>query len=360
MKIWFRLYGYEPCSWTSVWQYLHTAFSDMGVEIYDVAPPGEPKDCIELWWGDPQFWRWSDLPVKARVSLALSEANSIRTKGRENVIANLKKSDLIICPSEFAATAFKEAPFDTPIRVSYFGADSEEFPFVQRNWGDELVFLHAGVTQFRKGSWMVPEAFVSAFKADDNVKLIMAAPRSSPMSTQLKNEYKKQSNIEFLNKRIDTMMTLYEQSHIYVSPHLSEGFGLMPMEAMSTGMPCLMARCSSPREYFDSAFGWWVEMSENYAPVADCLPDTNGFWRLPDVDSLVKVMRRAYMTRQDCAKKGVAASQYIHEYATWELTARSIVEHIKEMLDEEDLGSDVGLQRRKFVTRPSGKYITSC
>jgi len=335
------------------------ALEDIGVEVFGYAPPDDTLDCVELWWGDPQFWRWSDMPVKARVSLVLSEARSILAKGRANVIGNLKKSDLVICPSEAATTAFREAPIDVPIRVVFFGVDPVEFPYVKREWSGKLAFLHAGVTQFRKGSWLVPEAFVMAFNPIDNAQLIMAAPRSSPMYTQLANEYGRQPNIEFRSERIETMMSTYASSHIYVSPHLSEGFGLMPLEAMATGMPCLMARCSAPREYFDSDYGWWVEMSEDYAPVTQCLPDTNGFWRLPDVKSLAAGMRQAYMTRQECEKKGDAASHYAHFDMNWKVTARSIVKHIEEVLHEKDFGSDVSVQRGELATGPSGKYIAA-
>lgn len=360
MKIWFRLHGFEPCSWTSVYDYLRVAFQDIGVGVYDSEPPRETEDCVELWWGDPQFWRWSDKPFKARVALALSEARSILSKGRANVISNLNKSDLIICPAESATRAFREAPIDTPIKVAHFGVDSDEFAFVERDWSGCLTFLHAGVTQFRKGSWLVPEAFIQAFKPTDNVRLLIVAPRTSPMFTQLSCEYGNQLQIEFQNGRVETMMDAYRESHIYVSPHLSEGFGLMPLEAMSTGMPCLMARCSAPSEYFDDRYGFWIEMSEDYAPIAQCLPDTNGFWRLPDIKSLVSVMRRAYMNRHECANKGSEASYYAHTNMSWVTTARKVVAHIKEMLDEKNIGSDVGLQRGEAVTGPSGKYIPAC
>ena len=357
MKIWFRLHGFEPCSWTSVYEYLTNAFADIGVEICGPSQPDNPEGYIELWWGDPQFWRWSDKPVKARVALALSEARSILAEGKNNVIANLKKSDLIICPSESATIAFREAPLDVPIKISYFGIDSVEFPYVERDWGGTIRFFHAGVTQFRKGSWLVPEAFISAFKPSDNVKLMMASPRPSPMYTKLKGEYGKQPNIEFHNGREESMMSLYKRSHIYVSPHLSEGFGLMPLEAMSTGMPCLMARCSSPREYFHQDYGWWIEMSEDYARIDQCLPKTSGFWRLPHLDSLAVQMRRAYMNRQDAWKKGKAASNYAHRFMSWRRTATSMVDHIKEMLNEKDFGDNERSERGRLVTGPSGKHL---
>jgi len=360
VKIWLRLYGFEPCSWTSVFEYLGAAFDNIGVEVADFTQPSNPEECIELWWGDPQFWRWSDLPVKARVALALSEARSILKDGRQNVVSNLRKSDLIICPSESATLAFREAPIDVPIRVAYFGADSKEFPLIERDWDAPLTFLHAGVTQFRKGSWLVPEAFIAAFEPDDNVRLIMTAPRTSPMFTKLKGEFGKHPNIDFHNSRVETMMSFCEQSHVYVSPHLSEGFGLMPLEAMATGMPCIMSRCSAPREYFDTKFGYWVEMSEDYVPIFQCLPDTAGFWRLPDLQSLVKAMQQAELNREELAAKGLAASRYVSEEMTWEMTATRIVLHIKEMLDEKNIGGDVSIQRREPIAGSSEEHLAAC
>jgi glycosyltransferase involved in cell wall biosynthesis len=360
VKIWFRLHGYEPCSWTSVWQYLRVAFEDIGVEVYDVVPPDNPQECVELWWGDPQFFRWSDEPVKAKVALALSEAHSIRAEGKQNVIRNLACSDMIICPSEFATTAFREAPFDVPIRIAFFGVDPDEFPFVEREWSGQLRFLHAGVTQFRKGSWLVPEAFISAFSRDDDVALTIASPRSSPMFTRLKSEYDGQRNITFHMTREESTMSLYKKHHIYVSPHLSEGYGLMPVEAMSTGMAAIMARCSAPTEYFDKDYGSWIEMSEDYALIAQCLPETSGFWRLPDLDSLAEQMRAAYECSQEFEEKGVAASEYVHSQLTWRMTAEQIASHIEEVLDEKNISRDDRLQRGRLVTGPSGKYITAC
>jgi glycosyltransferase involved in cell wall biosynthesis len=313
-----------------------------------------------LWWGDPQFFRWSDENVIARIALALSEAHSIRAEGRENVIKNLASADLIICPSVFATTAFREAPFDVPIRVAFFGVDPEEFGFVDRDWDGTLKFLHAGVTQFRKGSWLIPEAFISTFDNKDDVQLTISSPRSSPMFTRLKSEYGNQSNIVFYMMREDSMLSLYRRNHIYVSPHLSEGYGLMPVEAMATGMPCILSRCSAPCEYFDKKYGWWIEMSEDYVPVSGCLPDTSGFWRLPSLESLREQMREAYENRLDASAKGEKASEYVHKKLVWELTARQIVSHIEELLNEKNISRDDRLQRGRLVTGPSGKYIAAC
>jgi glycosyltransferase involved in cell wall biosynthesis len=363
MKIWFRLHGFEPCSWTYVWDSLRKAFGDANVELSDCYITGEPKnpeEYVELWWGDPQFWHWSGKPVRAKISLALSEARSILAQGREKVIRNLRESDLIVCPSESATRAFKEAPFDVPIKVVFFGADPEEFPYVERDWRGTIEFLHAGVTQFRKGSWLVPEAFVSAFGSRSDVHLTMASPKISSMFLKLKQEYASQSNISFHDVLEDSAQDLYSSHHIYVSPHLSEGFGLMIPEAMSSGMLCLVSRCSAPLEFLKEDHVSWIEMSENYAPVSQCLPKTGGTWRLPDIDSLIEGMQRSVAMCKQSEEKGVLASKYVIDNLTWSHTAKDMIRIIKEVLDAKDFRSDASLERGKTVTGPSGKYRVSC
>jgi len=329
---------------------LRVALNEEGVEVYDISEPDDPEECVELWWGDPQFWRWSRYDVKARVSLALSEARSILAHGRQQVIENIAMSDILICPSQSATIAFREAPLDLPIKVVPFGVDCNEFRPIIRQWNGSIKFLHAGVTQFRKGSWMVPEAFIMAFDNNDIAELTIHSYRSSPMFTQLKSEYGNHKKISFIENREESMIEQFKSHHIYVSPHLSEGFGLMPFEAMATGMPVIMSRCSAPREYFSNEYGWWCEMSEDYVAVDQCLPNTNGFWRLPSVESLAECMVEAYSNRSECEDKSVKAIRYIQNNLTWKYTAKGIIKCVKEVLDGKAVSNNVRIQRREVAT----------
>jgi glycosyltransferase involved in cell wall biosynthesis len=251
----------------------------------------------------------------------------------------MARADLIVCPSLSATQAFNELPLEAPIVVVPFGVDIDEFPWVERDWTGQLSFLHAGVTQFRKGSWMVPEAFVAAFAEDvGGVRLTIASPRASPMFVQLKAEYGNHRSIDFKLGLEESASTIYNTHHIYVSPHLSEGFGLMIPEAMATGMPAIVARCD---------YGWWIEMSEDYVRVCECLPETSGFWRLPDLDSLVAVMREAYEDREKCALRSQNASAYVQSSLTWDHTCRMLKQRIEEVLDgKESIIDHASVQRR--------------
>ena len=331
MKLWFRINGLEFCSWFIVWKYLMRAFRQIGVDVYE-SPFNAPKDIseyVELHWADPQFWAWSGKKVKLRAGITLSEHRSLLKP--EKAIGNLQKCQVLLCPCESAAQAYYEAPLDMPIRIAPFGIDDGDLGYHQRDWDGKFRFLLIGATQFRKGSWLAVEAFRQAFKDRGDVSLSVASFIESPMFLRLKSEYDKYDNIEFYGKA-DNVKEYYHSHHVLLSPHLSEGWGLTIPEAMATGMPGIIARCSAPREYFATDYGWWIEMGDEYAPVDQCLPGVKGSWRLPDMESLVETMRYATDHRQECQSKGEVASEYVLNHFTWKQSAQKIIKILEEYL----------------------------
>ena len=271
--------------------------------------------------------------------MCLSEARSLLSCGREIAIKNVNKADVVFCPSNWASQAYRESPISAPIHILPFGADPDEFPLVDRNWKGTLKFLHLGNVQYRKGSWLAPEAFVKAFRKREDVKLTIACfTGRSPMFASLESEYGSHDNIEFIPEMKDSAMELYKDYHILVHPHLSEGFGLCLPEAMSTGMICLVSRCTAPLDYFSDKYGKWVEMSEFYSPIANCLANTGGMWRLPDVNSLVDRMTYVYKHRDECKAKSTLAHVYVKTSLTWEHTARGMVDLIQYTLEDSQEG----------------------
>jgi glycosyltransferase involved in cell wall biosynthesis len=331
LKIWFRIKDLSvKCSWSFVYESLKKAFLENNIILHtEDTPPKDIEDYVELWWTDPRFWEWSKLPVKMRVGIALSEAHSFITKGKSIAINNLQLCDLLIIPTEFSAVAYREAPLDVPIVIIPFGVDNSIYKYIKRDWSKTINYLHYGVAQFRKGSWLVPEGFIKAFTKPDNVHLTISSFRTAPEYQQLEREYGKHPKITFSDKMVDNSIDVYKDHHILVSPHISEGWGLCIPEAMSTGMSCLVSRCSSPLEYFNKDYGWWIEMSDHYVPVSKCLDNTSGFWRLPDIDSLVNCYKLSYNNINECIGKGKKASEFVLNNLTWQQTAQKIVKAIE-------------------------------
>ena len=297
-------------------------------------PPPDPEQYIEIWWGDPALWRWHDSNPLLRVGIALSEAESLKATGRQQALENIQRCDMLICPSYFSARAYKESPISVPLYVVPFGVDPDVFTVTSRRWTrvHTLRYLLGGAAQFRKGTWLGIEAFLKAFDRLQPVALTVWSSVKTPERVELEKEYGGHPKIKFHDDHVANPMEIYKHHHVLVSPHLSEGFGLMIPEAMATGMPCIVSRCSSPLEFFSDAYGWWIDMSEDYVPVARCLSNTAGFWRLPDVDSLADCLRYVNKHRREAATRGMRGAEYVRERLTWRHTVIQMIGHIKEAL----------------------------
>ena len=296
--------------------------------------PKDLSDHVELWWGNPAEWRWSR-KARLRVGMAVSEAESLVAKDRERAIDNLQRADLLICPSEYSTRAIRESPIDVPIVVVPFGVDIDAMPYIKRKWAlpHKMRFLLAGAAQFRKGTWLGIEAFLRTFWRMSQVHLTVWSSTKTPMLAELQREYGRSKLITFDETHYKDPLEVFLLHHVLLSPHLSEGFGLIVPEAMATGMPVIMSRVSSPAEFFRKEFGWWIEMSEDYAPVDKCLEDTAGFWRLPSLDSLAVAMNDANKFRGIAKARGEKASQYVRGNLSWDQTASGIITKIEEVLN---------------------------
>jgi len=300
-----------------------------------LAAPNGVSDYVELWWGNPAEWHWGSGRPGLRVGIAVSEAESLVAKDRARAIENVGRADLLICPSEFSTRAYLESPIDVPVAVVPFGVDVDAMPYTSRKWGCQhrMNFLLAGAAQFRKGTWLGVEAFLKAFWRMGRVHLTVWSSTKTPMLAELQTEYHGLKQITFDETHYDSPLEVFSKHHVLLSPHLSEGFGLLIPEAMSTGMPVIMSRVSSPMEFFSDKFGSWIEMSEDYAPVSKCLENTGGFWRLPSVDSMASAMSNANKFRGLSKDQGKRASQYVKDNLTWGHTALGIVKAIEGRLN---------------------------
>jgi glycosyltransferase involved in cell wall biosynthesis len=305
-------------------------FQQIDAEMHESPfnPPDNPHEYAEIFWGDPAHWNWFDGDVKLRVGYALSEHRSLLHP--DKAIPNLQKSDLLLCPCESAAAAYYEAPLEMPIKIAPFGVDEEEMAFHERDWeAKPFKFLVIGAAQFRKGTWIAVESFRRAFGDSNNVHLSVASFLDSSMYTRLKTDFDRYDNITFFGKASEAK-EYYDSHHVLISPHLAEGWGLTIPEAMSTGMACIISRCSAPREYFNHKYGWWIEMSDQYAPVDQCLEGVSGSWRLPSPDSLAEKLVYAAEHPDECRQKGELSSQYVRDKLTWKQSAIKILDILEE------------------------------
>lgn len=308
-------------------------------QVYDnfAKFPKDASDCIEVWWGDPAVWEWSR-DSKIKIGYALSEAESLLTKGKKEALENISKCDMLICPSEFSTRAYRESPIDIPIRVVPLGYNPDNFPYIARSWNGPINILLAGSAQMRKGTQQGIDGFLRAFGTRSRFQLTVWSSVKTPLREQLKNDYIDMPNVTFDDNQYGNANEIYNKHHILLHPHLSEGFGLMPLEAMSNGLVVLLSRVSSPMEYFNKDVGYWIEMSEDYVPVRECLENTNGFWRVPSVDSIAEKLKHIVKYRDEAKEKTSKANDWVKQW-TWDESARKLIALLKEVFNA-DIGND--------------------
>ena len=97
----------------------------------------------------------------------------------------------------------------------------------------------------RKGIDVLLKAYTDAFKASDNVTLIIHSSYGDDFQLKEILAMQKDVNVpEILLFQDDLshfeMVKLYAASHVYVSPYRSEGFGLTVLEAMAIGLQVII------------------------------------------------------------------------------------------------------------------------
>jgi glycosyltransferase involved in cell wall biosynthesis len=174
-------------------------------------------------------------------------------------------------------------------------------------------------TQARKNPRGAIEAFKRAFpRGDSSVGLVIKVINAQQNPREIKNlrdELRGYSNCYFIEDIYDksAMNSLLNLIDAYVSLHRSEGFGLIPAEAMYLGKPVVMTNWSGNVDLMTGKNSCGVNY--NLVPVGyNTGPYTSDqLWADPDIDHAADLLRRL---RNDSAYYAIIsqeAHQTIHK-----------------------------------------------
>ena len=151
--------------------------------------------------------------------------------------------------SEWCKSVYEKYNLDIPINVLADGISSE-WEVQEREIGEKFYFLHVGGELPRKNGALVAKAFLELFDEDDNYQLIL---KTSDKITPWMAEYEKHPQITFLHGHIpkDALISLYKNSHCMVYPTTGEGFGMIPFQAIATGMPTICTNLTGCADFAD-------------------------------------------------------------------------------------------------------------
>lgn len=244
-------------------------------------------------------------------------------------VEKMNECDEVWATSEWVADVYKDAGVTKPIYVYHHGLDHKWVP-EKREVGDVVKFLHMGEPALRKGGQMTVDAFRAVFGDREDVHLTIKAYHQHFLRVwdngKITTPDKAYNNVTVIVDSIpeSELMELYYNNDVLVYPSYGEGFGLIPLQALGTGMPVISTHAWAPyskylKEYsigarYDRSI-WALHPGDVLYPKYDDLKAT---MRLIADDEELKFAHNLYFQR----------AEEIHEEYDWVAETKRAFEHI--------------------------------
>jgi glycosyltransferase involved in cell wall biosynthesis len=268
------------------------------------------------------------------------------TKFSDILKRNLACFDGYIVPCEWVAQIFRENGFGhKPIYVAPLGIEPEDWPLLERPESEIFRAIWQGTfLNDRKGGLLTLKIWNELNLP--NSQLIL---KCNPLYTDIRAEWdpiplNQETISRFLRIPIEkvndikviSVGRLYDQSEMLdvlrtcdlsIYPSFGEGFGLMPLEHMATGLPVIFSDNTGMSTYANPEYNWPVSCKPRCATFGQEF----GFDYMPDEDEIKRAILWAYNNRDQAKELGRKASAWVRETWTYEKTAQRLLEIINEV-----------------------------
>lgn len=274
-----------------------------------------------------------------------------------------QNSDVIFVPSVWNKSVLskqlKKAKYDVPVEVVPHGINPIEFTIADRpdNFNGKFRFLMYNAGNKRKGFPDYLQAFVDEFGKDEPVEFICKT--WSEWQDRF-HKYAMHKNIKLVYGKLNRseQNKLLHEANCFVFPSKGEGFGLPPLEAMATGMPCIITKAHSHLDFWNEGcyevtthledaeieprLGKKLPPFENHPAAKDIKEvidhaaslqwKNTGQWYVPDQPSLRKQMRHVYENWAEAKSRGLKGAEFVRENFTYEKSLDKMGKAIKKYL----------------------------
>lgn len=197
------------------------------------------------------------------------------------------------------------------IYIIPYGVEFEKFPCCRRNDSHgRLHLIYVGQITFRKGLHHLLRIISTEFKETCDLSVIGFYNQSN----ELYQEYKNRENIKFVGFVNHTnLVDYYHSSDLFVFPTLGEGFGLVILEAMSSGLPCIVSDLAGGDDAVDNG--------------------KNGFvFRAGDDKDFSSKLQWFVDNRKRLAEMSEYSSSHVRKY-TWDIYYKNIQQTIRDIVN---------------------------
>ncbi|ASR77527.1 glycosyltransferase [Streptomyces phage Paradiddles] len=285
--------------------------------------PFADKNCkIEIFFSQPDYWEWSN-QFSYHIGYTPWESTGLPAGWLEQM--NL--ADEVWTTSEIIRRWYTAAGVKN-VKVYPHGIDPQWTP-KKRNVYEKMRFLHMGEPAPRKGGQMAVDAFRAAFGDSSDVELTVKAHRLNNtrriFDGRILGPITDYNNVRLVTQELpeDHLVSFVKSYHVMVYPSWGEGFGLIPFQAIATGMPTI---CTEKWAQYRSYLGpLGLDSKLTDSPWPGVHP---GKMLEPSFDDLVDKYRYAYDNFDELSNYFYAQAPKLHEEYNWETLTEKAFAHL--------------------------------
>jgi glycosyltransferase involved in cell wall biosynthesis len=241
---------------------------------------------------------------------------------------HMKIQNEIWATSNFVKEIFEREKVHDNIYVMPHGI-APEFKIEDREITGKFNFLHVGGDSKRKNAQMAVDAFLELFDGDNDYRLILKYNNFCYAEVYIDGRLvpaTQHPQIHGISHLLETedLVSLYHKCHCMIYPTNGEGFGMIPFEAIATGMPTIVTNATGCKDFAHYS----IPLKASFGP-ADwnnhLYATDTGDWALPDFDDLVDLMQHVVNEYDDFKKYAVKSAKIIHSEYSWSAIADKIL-----------------------------------
>lgn len=246
----------------------------------------------------------------------------------------LNRAELLWSPSQWVRELFIDQGVTSPIFVQGYAVDGSMYAYHKREktepfrvgiWADNLVAS-------RKNALMAVKTFVGANIPNSELDIKLNDPLTSNIST-FTMDGKMLANVRIYSDPMPRWHLIEWIKSLHVGIYLSggEGFGLMPLEMMATGLPMIVAHNTGMRDYLTPHVAKLVDCpTQEVSPYLTQTYDQETIVFRPDMDQAIDHLRWIYDHYDEALAMGLQAARHARR-ATWDDVGRNALTELEKV-----------------------------
>jgi glycosyltransferase involved in cell wall biosynthesis len=232
--------------------------------------------------------------------------------------------DAVIVPSDWCKEKFVNAGVTLSIHKVPLGINPNDFPFIKRPDRDTFTIVWQGLYfGDRKGNSLVRRALEEL-----DLPKVRLIEKIVPFALKARSEFafyseKIWSICEVLPQT--DMLFLLKEADLSLNPTSGEGFGLIPLEHMATGLPAIVSDNSGCKEYINADYNIPIQCRLMEA----FFGGEYGLDERPDYEDMKAKLVYCYNHREEIKEMGWNASRWVRDEWTWDRATDKLLEVIK-------------------------------